>query len=357
MFYRQAGIRHTKYTHIARLFPIPADRWMIGALLALALAAPFYLGPLYLNSYILPWLLWTAAALGLNLVVGWAGQMHLGYAAVMAVGAYSGVHCARAGLPWELAMLVGGGASVLVGSIFAFAALRTKGLYLALTMLAMQFIMDWVLNHVPAISGGSHAALQSPAFALVGMPITSTAGHYYVGLAWCVCVTVFLLNLKRTGLGRALVAVREKDYAAAVLGINSFYFKQLAFAMSSFIAGVSGVLFVANFYLLVSPEQFSVNVSIQVLAMIIVGGLGSIIGTYFGTALILLSPSLINGSIAAIFRFAGLDLDSETLAHLPNAVYGALIIVFLLIEPLGLGKLFANVREYFLTWPFGYLRK
>jgi len=357
MFYRQSGVRHNSYSSDRDLFPIPADRYALWFFLALGIAAPWLIDGLYLNSYMLPWLLWTAAALGLNLLTGWGGQMHLGYAAVMAVGAYSTVHAVRFGIPWEFALLIGGLSSSVIGSLFAVAALRVKGLYLAITTLAMQFVMDWVLNHVPAISGGSHASLQSPTFALLGQDITSDAGLYYVALGWCVLVTIFLLNMRRTGLGRALVAVREKDFAAAILGVNSFYYKVIAFATSSFIAGVTGAILVATFYFLASPEQFSVNVSIQVLAMVIVGGLASIIGSYFGAALILLMPGIVNGLFAAFADQIGLQLGPETLAHIPNAAYGALIVIFLMVEPMGLGKIYANIRDYLLVWPFDQMKK
>ena len=236
-------------------------------------------------------------------------------------------------------MLIAGVSAAAIGTVFSFAAMRVKGLYLALTTLAMQFVMDWVLSHVPAVTGGSHASLQSPTFKLLGQPITSDAGLYYVAFGWCVIVTIFILNMRRTGLGRALVAVREKDYAAAILGVNSFYYKIVAFATSSFIAGISGALLVATFFFLATPEQFSVNVSIQVLAMVIVGGLASIIGSYFGVALILLMPGITNSLFSAFADYLGLQLNPETLAHIPTAVYGALIIIFLMVEPLGLGKI------------------
>ena len=355
MFYRLSGVFHTSYVSDSRLFRVPADRNLAVICLVLGLAAPLVVPSFHLNSYLLPWMIWTAAALGLNLVTGWAGQLHLGYGAVMAVGAYSAVHAARAGLPWELALLLAGLAAALIGSLFAFAALRVKGLYLALTTLAMQFVMDWVLNHAPAITGGSHASLQSPPLALLGMRIGSDAGLYLVAFGWCLIVTIFMLNLRRTALGRALVAVREKDYAAAILGVNSFRYKTLAFATSSFIAGVSGAILVATFFRLAAPEQFSVNVSIQVLAMVIVGGLAIIIGTYFGVLLILLVPGIVNGLVVDAAAGAGLQLDVETLAHIPNAIYGALIIVILLVEPLGLGKLYANIRDYLMVWPFDQL--
>ena len=357
MIYRQAGIFHTSYAQAQALYPLPADRWMVGALLAFALAAPFTLSSLTLNTHLLPWLVWTAAVLGLNLVLGWAGQFHFGYAAIMGMGAYGAIHAARNGVPWEIAMILGGLVASVIGVVFAFAALRVKGLYLALSTLAMQFVMDWVIAHVPAISGGTQATLQAPELKLLGQAVTSEAGLYYVALGWCILVTIFMLNLRRTGLGRALVAVREKDYAAAVIGVHSFYYKLVAFATSSFIGGISGALLVFTFYRAATPEQFAFNISIELLAMVIVGGLGSIIGSFFGAAFILLMPGFMNGLINGLAKMAGISLSVETLAHIPNAVYGALIIIFLLVEPMGLGKLYANVRNYLMVWPFGYVRK
>lgn len=357
MLFRLAGIFHTDYAADRALFPISADRWMIGALLVSAFAAPLYMNSLYVSSYLLPWLVWTAATLGLNLILGWAGQFHLGYAAVMGIGAYTAVHAMRAGIPWEIAIICAGLMAAIIGLCFASAALRVKGLYLALSTLALQFVMDWTISHVPAISGGTQATLQAPDIRLLGWPVTSDAGLYYVALVWCIAVTSFMLNLRRTALGRALVAVREKDYAAAVIGVNSFYFKLVAFATSSFIGGVTGAILIGTFYHAVTPEQFSVDVSIQALAMVIVGGLGSIIGSYFGAAFILLMPGVMNDFISWAASRLSLSLGVETLAHLPQALYGALIIGFLLIEPLGLGKIYSNIRDYLLVWPFGYVKK
>lgn len=357
MLFRQSGIYHTNYAGTRALFPIPADRIMVGSLLAFAIAAPYLVNSLYLSSFMLPWLVWTAATLGLNLIIGWAGQFHLGYAAVMGIGAYATVHATRFGVPWEISIILGGTTAAVIGLVFAFASLRVKGLYLALSTLALQFVMDWTISHVPAISGGTQATLQAPALRLLGYPIRSDIGQYYVALTWCVLVTLFMLNLRRTALGRALVAVREKDYAAAVIGVNSFRFKLIAFATSSFIGGVTGAILIFCFYHAVTPEQFSVDVSIQALAMVIVGGLGSIIGSYFGAAFILLMPGLMNSFIAWLAAKFGFALGIETLAHLPHALYGVLIIAFLLIEPLGLGKIYGNVRDYLLVWPFGYVKK
>jgi len=357
MFYLQSGISHSTYRADRQLFAIPFERWQIGILLALAAAAPILLNPVHLKSYMLPWLIWTAAALGLNLILGWAGQFHFGYAAVMAIGAYSAVHATRNGVPFEIALILAGGAATLIGSVFAITALRVRGLYLALSTLALQFVMDWVINKVPAISGGTQATIQAPPVHLLGMPISSDASKYYVALLWCVMVTLFMLNLRRTGLGRALVAVREKDFAAAVIGVNSFYYKLVAFATSSFIGGISGAILVFTFYGAVTPEQFTTNVSIQALAMVIVGGLASVIGCYFGVAFVLLLPGIISTIIYATAHSMNLNIGIELLAHIPSLLYGLLIIGFLLFEPSGLAKIYANFRNYLMFWPFGYGRK
>ena len=357
MFYRQAGVHHSNYKTDRSLFPIAFDRWSIIALLALGVLAPYIFSSFVLTSYLVPLMIWVGAALGLNLLVGWAGQFHFGYAAVMSIGGYTAIHATQAGVPFEIALILAGLMSMVIGVIFGAAAMRVKGLYLALATLAMQFVVDWVLTHVPAISGGASATLQAPDMTLLGFKIVSETGFFYVAFAWVVLVTLFLLNMRRTGLGRALVAVREKDYAAAILGVNSFYYKSVAFAVSSFMGGVSGAILVFCFYHAVTPEQFTVNVSIQLLAMVIVGGLGSIIGSFFGVAFILLLPGALNSLVAFVTNAFGLQLGIETLAHLPNLIYGILIIGFLLYEPLGLAKIYDNLRKYLMVWPFGYSKR
>ena len=185
MLYRLAGIRHTNYRAARQLFPVPFDRWLLIVVLVLAIAAPFYLSPLHLNSYLMPWVIWATAALGLNLLMGWAGQVHLGYAAVMAIGAYTAIHAVRAGVPFELALMVGGLASSVIGLAFGAAALRVKGLYLAVTTLAMQSVVDWTIVHVPAISGGSQATLQAPVMRVLGQPVLTDWGRYWLALVVC----------------------------------------------------------------------------------------------------------------------------------------------------------------------------
>jgi branched-chain amino acid transport system permease protein len=356
MLYRLAGVRHSTYRSARRLFPVPFDRFLIALVLGLAIAAPFIASPLQLNSYLIPWVVWSGAALGLNLLMGWAGQVHLGYAAVMAIGAYTAIHAVRSGIPFEAALIAGGLASAAIGLVFGAAALRVKGLYLAVTTLAMQSIVDWTIVHAPAISGGSQATLQAPPIRLAGWPIETDAGRYWLALAVCVIVATFLLNVGRTSFGRALAAVREKDFAAAIIGVNPFRFKLTAFWCSSFIGGVAGAALAFCYYRAITPEQFHLEVSIQVVAMIIVGGLGSVLGSFLGAGLVLLAPIFLNNLVGAIAAGLDLPLHAEILAHIPLVLYGALIVGFLVLEPLGLAKIYDNLRNYVLVWPFRHAR-
>jgi len=356
MFYRLAGVRHTTYRSARQLYPIPFDRYLLYTIVVIAIAAPFLFSPLTLNSYLLPWVIWSTAALGLNLLMGWAGQVHLGYAAVMAIGAYTAIHSVRAGIPFEIALILAGLASAAIGFVFGGAALRVKGLYLAVTTLAMQSIVDWTIVHVPAISGGSQATLQAPTLRIFGWPIESDAGRYWFALAICAVVTSFLLNVSRTSLGRALVAVREKDFAAAIIGVNPFKYKLLAFWCSSFIGGIAGAVLAFCYYRAVTPEQFHLEVSIQAVAMVIVGGLGSVLGSFFGAGLVLLAPIFLNNLVNDISVALNLPLHAEIISHIPLVLYGALIVGFLLYEPLGLAKVYDNVRNYFFVWPFRHAR-
>lgn len=357
MFYRRAGIRRTRYQDERQIWPLPFDRALVIVVFLLALAAPFFLDRLYLVGYLLPWIIWSTAALGLNFLMGGAGQIHLGYGAVIAIGAYGSVHMVRAGVPFEIAMIGGGLLSASIGIVFGAAALRVKGLYLAMATLAMQYIVDFVIIHFPAISGGGMATIQVPRVSFLGVAVVGDAPTYYVALFVCVVVTLFMLNVKRSSLGRALAAVREKDYAAAVIGVNTFRYKLLAFWVSSFIGGVVGSVLAVCYYRAISPEQFHLELSIQLVAMVIVGGLGSVLGSFFGAALILFAPILLNQAIGFMASGMGFAITADLRAHIPLMLYGAMIIGFLLWEPLGLAKIYSNMRNYFLVWPFRHARQ
>jgi branched-chain amino acid transport system permease protein len=263
----------------------------------------------------------------------------------------------RLGLPFELALLAAGLLSAVIGVVFGAAALRVKGLYLAISTLAMQYLVDFVIIHVPAISGGTQATLQVPPIKLLGVRIQTDIDYYYVALLVCALITVFMLNVRRTSFGRALAAVREKDYAAEIIGVSTFRYKLLAFWVSSFIGGLVGSLFAFCYYKAVTPEQFHLELSIQLLAAVIVGGLGSVLGSFFGAALILLAPVILNNLIGVLSRAFSLTVSADIAAHAPLMLYGGLIVGFLLFEPLGLAKIYNNVRNYFLVWPFRHARR
>jgi len=352
MFYRLSGVHHTRYSQTRQLWPIPADRWQVGLLLALALAASLYMSHLYLSSYMLPWLIFSAATLSLTLLMGLAGQLHFGFAAVMAIGAYTSIHLTRAGVPLEIALLGAGLMSAVIGCLFGAAALRVKGLYLVMATLAMQFLVDWVIVNVTAISGGSVATLQTPKVSFLFIPLESLNARYYLALAWTVVVTLLIFNIKRTSFGRALVAVRDKDFAAAVIGVNIFKYKLLAFFTSSFLGGGTGAILAFCFYKAVTPSQFNFDVTIQPVAMALVGGLGSVIGGFLGAGFVLLVPIILLNLISGMVSGGWLDISTSLMAHIPLMLYGAMIIGFLLFEPLGLAKIYDNARKYLLVWPF-----
>ncbi len=351
MFYRLTGVYQTDYAKDRALWPIPTDRWIALLLLAIAIAAPFIFQVHYVANYMLPWLIWSSAALALTLLMGVAGQLHFGFAAVMAIGAYSSIHLARFGVPFELALLGAGLISAVIGSIFGAAALRVKGLYLVMATLAMQYLVDWVIVNVPAISGGAQATLRTPDVSFLFIPLESV-WLYYMALLWTVVVTLFVLNIKRSSYGRALVAVRDKDYAASIIGVSPFRYKLSAFFTSSFIGGISGAILAFCYYQAVTPEQFGFHVSIQLVAMVLVGGLGSVVGAYLGAGFVLLLPMILTNFVAGLGAMGILNVSASLLAHIPLMAYGALIIVFLLAEPLGLAKIYDNTRKYFLVWPF-----
>lgn len=352
MFYRLSGVHHTRYASARQLWPLPADRWQVIVLALLALTAPLYMSDLYLSSYMLPWLIWSAAALALTLLMGQAGQLHFGFAAVMAIGAYTAIHLTSAGVPFEIALFAAGLFAAIIGCAFGASALRVKGLYLVMATLAMQYLVDWVITNVEAISGGASATLTTPSVSFLFVPMDDLYSRYYLVLLWVLFVTLLVLNIKRTSFGRALVAVRDKDFAAAVIGVNIFKYKLLAFFTSSFLGGVAGALLAFCYYQAVTPQQFSFNVSIQLVAMVLVGGLGSVIGAFLGAGFILLAPIVLVNIVTSAVEVSGLELTTALRSHIPMMIYGAMIIGFLIFEPLGLAKIHDNIRKYFLVWPF-----
>lgn len=355
MINRECGVLKETYRADMALYPLPIARITIGAVAVLAfLVFPLLAGDYLLNVANLV-IIAAVGALGLNILTGYTGQISIGHAGFMSVGAYTAALLAtRAGMPMWVCLPAGGAMAALVGTLFGIPSLRIKGLYLAIATLAAQFIIEWTINHVRWIGGGTQASIQVPRPTILGLAIGSHRGMYYFILAVAVLAIVAAMNLFRSRVGRAFIAIRDHDIAAEVIGIDIFRYKLLAFAISSFYAGVTGVLY--TYYLRIANyEQFTITTSIDFLAMIIIGGLGSILGSILGAAFITLMPIILRFLVEGI---GGLSLTinevANVLTNLQLILFGALIILFLILEPEGLNRLWKNIRDYFRVWPFAY---
>ena len=355
MFHREAGVFKTTYAADMALYPLPIAKWAVIALgLLFALIIPLTVHEYYLSILNLIFIA-IVGALGLNILVGYTGQISIGHGAFMSVGAYTAANLAVSlGLPFWITLPAGGLMAALIGVVVGMPSLRIKGLYLAIATLAGQLIIEWTINHVPAISGGAQASIQVDRPSLFGFSFDTQGRLYFFLLFFTVLAIIATLNLVRSRIGRAFVAVRDQDIAAEIIGINIYRYKLLAFAISSFFAGVCGVLY-TYYFGIANYEQFQLVVSIDFLAMIIIGGLGSVLGSIFGAIFVTLLPIAIRlfmQDVGALF------LSQAELANIISglrlAVFGALIIFFLIVEPEGLNRLWRNIRSYFRVWPFSY---
>ncbi len=355
MIHRECGVLKTTYEADLALYPLPIARWTVGALAALFfLVLPFSVHEYYLSIVNLVSVS-VVGALGLNILTGYTGQISIGHGAFMSVGAYTAANfVTRLGWPWPVNLLLGGLMAALIGAIVGIPSLRIKGLYLAIATLAGQLIIEWTINHVTFISGGVQASIEVPRPELFGYKIATQRQMYFFLIVFVVLAIVGTMNLMRSRIGRAFIAIRDHDIAAEIIGIDIFRYKLLAFAISSFYAGVTGVLY--TYYLgIANYEQFQIVTSIDYLAMIIIGGLGSVLGSIFGAIFVTLLPILIR---YAMEGFGGLVFTQAAVLNIiPNLrliLFGGLIIFFLVVEPEGLNRLWRNIRNYFRVWPFAY---
>ena len=355
MIHRECGVLKTTYQADMALYPLPIARWAVGVLAVLfVVVLPLTLHEYYLSIGNLVWIA-VIGALGLNILVGYTGQVSIGHGAFMSVGAYTAANLAtRLDSPWPVNLLAGGLMAAAVGAVVGIPSLRIKGLYLAIATLAGQLIIEWTINHVPAISGGVQASIQVPRPTVFGTPLRTQTQLYLFLMAFVVLAIVGTSNLMRSRVGRAFIAIRDQDIAAEIIGINIFHYKLWAFAISSFYAGVTGVLY--TYYLgIANYEQFQLTVSIDYLAMIIIGGLGSILGSILGAIFVTLLPILTRWFLEDFgwLFFSQADL-LNAIPNLRLIMFGGLIIFFLVVEPEGLNRLWRNIRNYFRVWPFSY---
>jgi branched-chain amino acid transport system permease protein len=350
MLYRENGQFKTSYTADQQVFPIRQDRIALGLLAIVAVVLVPMLASEYLfRAILIPFLILSLAALGLNILVGYCGQISLGTGAFMAVGAYAAYNFSVRidGMPLVLAILMGGVFATLVGVAFGIPSLRIKGLYLAVATLAAQFFTDWAFLRINWFTNDSASGSVSVAqLQTLGWVIDTPAEKYLFCLAFLTVFAVLAKNLVRSHIGREWMAIRDMDVAAAVIGIRPVYAKLTAFAVSSFMVGVAGALW--GFVHLGSwePAAFSIDRSFQLLFMVIIGGLGSIMGSFFGAAFIVILP------IALDLLGVAVGFDTALASHLTFMVFGALIVFFLIVEPHGIARLWSTAKEKLRLWPF-----
>ncbi|CAN5129953.1 branched-chain amino acid ABC transporter permease [soil metagenome] len=350
MFYREAGQFKPTYQADSQIFPIRQDRVGMVVVLALAfVAAPLFASPYLFSAILIPFLIFSLAALGLNILTGYAGQLSLGTAAFMAVGAFASFNFVLRipGIPVLLAFVLGGLCAALVGIVFGLPSLRIRGFYLAASTLATQFFVVWCLTKVSWFSNDSSSGvITAQKISILGYDFNSPASKYLLTLAIVCVMALMAKNMIRSNVGRSWMAVRDMDVAAEVIGFRLMRTKLLAFAVSSFYCGVAGALYAFAYLGTVEPEAYNLDLSFRILFMIIIGGVGSILGSFLGAAFIILLPIGLN------MLAHGLSLPNTVASNLELMVFGALIIFFLIVEPHGLARLWQIAKEKLRLWPF-----
>jgi branched-chain amino acid transport system permease protein len=346
----ESGVFFTSYRRDMALRKLPLEKLRLLLFAALVVVFPFLASPFALNlaNQIA---IATVGAFGLNILVGYTGQISLGQGAFMAVGAYSaGILTARLGVPFWASIPAAAAITAAVGLFFGLPSLRLKGLYLAIATLAAQQIVEWVITHWTGLTGGTEA-LVVPAPYLLGARVNTDFRFYWLATGAAATTALLCANLFRSRVGRAFVAIRDQDIAASAIGVNVFGYKLLSFATSSFFVGLAGAL-IAHYRSIVTWERFTIEVSILYLAMIIIGGLGTISGSFFGATLIVLLPAIINTVGRSLQGTA--PAVAAILPYVQQGTFGLIIILFLILEPEGLARLWRNVKDYFRVWPFAY---
>jgi branched-chain amino acid transport system permease protein len=355
MLYRETGQFKTTYAADQQIFPIRQDRIAIGLLLAVAfLGVPMLADQYWLSAILIPFLIFALATLGLNILTGYAGQLSLGSAAFMAVGAFGAYNfILRMDMPIIPAFLLGGLCAAAVGILFGLPSLRIKGFYLAVATLAAQFFVVWALTKFGWFSNySSSGVITAQDMEILGLAIDTPVSKYLLTLTIVSVLALMAKNMVRSNTGRSWMAVRDMDVAAEVIGIPLMKTKLLAFAISSFYCGVAGALAAYCYLGTVEPDYFTLDLSFKILFMVIVGGVGSILGSFFGAAFIVLLPIFLNIVLHPLFGLFGIDISTAIVSNMELMIFGGLIIFFLAVEPHGLARLWQIGKEKLRIWPF-----
>ncbi len=356
MFYRENGQFKTSYSADQQIFAITQDRWAILLLVAFAFAGvPFLVDEYLLRAILIPFLILALAAIGVNILVGYCGQISLGSGAFMAVGAYAAYNTfiRVEGMPLLVALVSGGFFATLVGIVFGVPSLRVKGLYLGVATLAAQFFCDWAFLRVGWFTNNTPSGSVSVSnLQVFGLPVDTPIQKYLFCLSLLVVFALLAKNLVRSAIGREWMAIRDMDVAASVIGIRPMYAKLSAFAVSSFIVGVAGALWGFVHLGAWEPAAFSIDRSFQLLFMVIIGGLGSIMGCFFGAAFIVILPVFLNQFLPWVGELVGVQISTAAVSHAEYMVFGAMIVWFLIVEPHGLARLWSVGKQKLRLWPF-----
>jgi len=356
MLYREAGQFKTSYQADAAIFPIRQDLVAVALIVVVAfIVVPFVATPYVVTGILIPFLILSLAALGLNILTGYAGQLSLGTAAFMAVGAFMAYNAVLRipHVPILGAFIIGGLCAAAVGIVFGLPSLRIKGLYLAVATLAAQFFVLWAINRIGWFSNySSSGVITAQRIEILGYPIEHSRDKYLLTLAIVALMALAAKNLMRSETGRAFMAIRDMDVAASVIGIPMMKTKLLAFAISSFYCGVAGALYAYCYLGTVEPEAFTLDLSFRVLFMIIIGGVGSILGSFLGAAFITLFPIFLNVLSRSIEGTLGIEMPHAVVSNAEAIIFGGLIIFFLIVEPNGLARLWQIAKEKLRLWPF-----
>jgi branched-chain amino acid transport system permease protein len=356
MIYREAGDFKTSYAADNQTFPLKGDRLAYYALMAFAiLVVPFIITPYWANSIVVPFLIYAIAVLGLNILLGYCGQLSLGTGAFMATGAYACYKLMTAfpDINIVFVIIASGLVTALVGVLFGLPSLKIKGFYLAVATLAAQFFLIWLFTRQGWFYNYSATGMiVAPERTVFGYAVTGpragAVSVYLICLAFVIAMAWLARNLTRGTLGRKWMAIRDMDIAAEIIGVNPLMAKLSAFAVSSFFVGVSGALFFAVYLgAAEAGEAFGINKSFLVLFMVIIGGLGSVLGSFLGAAFLIAGPVFLK-----ILLVDNLGWPTDLAAHLQIMIIGALILVVLILEPHGMAALWRTIKEKLRLWPF-----
>ena len=358
MLYREAGQFKTSYAADQALLPILQDRIGLVVILAIAfIGIPLFANNFFIGTIMIPFLVFALAAIGLNILMGYAGQLSLGTGAFMGVGAYSCYKLATIFPDINIIVLIlcSGVFSALVGVVFGLPSLRIKGLYLAITTLAAQFFLEWSFIRIEWLYNyNDSGAIEVPQRMLFGTAVTGASAspttRYLIILCIVGLLTLVAANVLRGRIGRSWMMIRDMDIAAELMGIRPLYAKLSAFAFSSYYCGVAGALMVFMWLGSAEVESFDINHSFLILFMVIIGGMGSLTGCFFGAFFIWVLPIFMR----AVPSAAGINIGAATTEHITNIIIGVLIILFLIVEPHGLARLWQIGKEKLKTWPFPY---